>query len=142
MFPITRFVSSKFVPTGILAIIERMGISCLGINSNPKLGTIYTLPATSSRVAAITVFRCRRAQPRDLRYTFLIGSNRLLPGPGPDSSRLLPFKRVEAIMGTMVRETNKEASSARHTVKAKGRESLPAIPDVNTMGKNTAIVVS
>ena len=72
----------------------------------------------------------------------LTGSNLPLPDAGPDSSLSFPFKILEAIMGTMVRETNKEASSARHTVTASGRESLPAIPDVKTMGKNTAMVVN
>ncbi len=47
----------------------------------------------------------------------------------------------DAIIGTRVRATNNDANKETTTVRARPRESFPAIPVAKNIGKNTATVV-
>ncbi len=52
------------------------------------------------------------------------------------------LRNQDASTGTIVSETTSEARSAIETVTANGRNSWPAMPETNAIGRKTATVVS
>ncbi|MPM66721.1 hypothetical protein SDC9_113632 [bioreactor metagenome] len=114
--------------------------SVAGKNSAPTEATIAILAANIPIAVKTVVILCLKLQLRTLLYVVTI-----LPcffSCSSSDSRFLTETNFDDIIGTSVSATSNELMSAITIVRAKSLNMVAASPPVNTIGINTATVVS
>ena len=143
--------ASRLVPRGRVWVTVSVFCPLLPMKFVFRLVARNPLPANTTRAATITRAGNLRVQRMTGRYTFcsrVVCSNSSAPVEVPTDSpsacryAFLRLPRNQyASTGTIVSETNSDASRAIVTVMAKGRNSSPVSPPTSAIGKNTATVV-
>ena len=124
-----------------MTVIDKKGISILGINSVPTRGIRHNVIMNIITVIKSVFLLWVRAYCRNLPYFSLKLLKNISNFPCCEVSPLF-LNNVDASIGTKVKAINREAKRAKDIVRARLLDNLPAMPAEKIRGINTETVVS
>ncbi len=144
---LVRLVSSSAVPAGSSISSTIWLRSSAFTKSDPMMPATCIVPTNAPIASRPTTSLWRSDQPRMPRYTSSIARNTTSKGrfTTAKASFLLwsiAFEKRDESIGSSVKATKSETSTAAETVRPNWRKNWPMMPLMNATGTNTATMVS